>query len=133
MQAVDAGRPLRGRMPQQRGAVVLQIRRQLDLQRVLDLGWLQERPQQRGGREVGDRERLADEIRAALPLLLDAVERGCDGGAILLQVRLADLVAEAVERRENPQQRPQRPVGLARACPSSARAARCPDRAGTAA
>ena len=76
MQAVNAGRPLRGRMPQQRGPVVLQIRRQLDLQRVLDLGWLEECPEQRGSREVGDRESLADEIRAALPFLLDAVERG---------------------------------------------------------
>jgi hypothetical protein len=41
MQSVNAGRPLRGRMPQERGAVVLQIRRQLHAQRVLDLGWLQ--------------------------------------------------------------------------------------------
>src|SRR5215831_10524828 len=41
--SVDAGRPLRGRMSQQRDAVVLQIRWPLDLQRVLDLGWLQHR------------------------------------------------------------------------------------------
>ena len=87
MQPVDAGRPLRGRMPEQRGAVVLQIGRQLDTQRVLDLGWLQQRRQQRRGREVGDGERIADEIRAALPLLLDAVERGGDGGAIGLEIR----------------------------------------------
>ena len=43
MQAVDAGRPLRGRMAQQRGAVLLQIGRQFQLQRVLNLGRLQER------------------------------------------------------------------------------------------
>jgi hypothetical protein len=43
VQPVDPGRPLRGRMPQQRGAVVLQIRRELDAQRVLDLRWLQQR------------------------------------------------------------------------------------------
>src|SRR5206468_2635898 len=89
MQAVDAGGPLCGRMPQQRGAVVLQIRRQLDLQRVLDLGRLKKRPQQRSSREVGDAESLADEIWPALPFLLDAVERRGDGGTVLLQVRLA--------------------------------------------
>ena len=38
MQPVDVGRPLRGPMSQERGAVVLQIRRQLYAQRVLDLG-----------------------------------------------------------------------------------------------
>ena len=65
MQAIDADRPLRGRMLQQRGAVVLQIQRQLHLQRVLHPGRLQERPQQRGSREVCDGESLADEIRAA--------------------------------------------------------------------
>ena len=90
MQAVDPGRPLRGRMPEHRGAVVLQIRRQIDLQRVLDLGWLQEWPQQRGSREVGDRESLADEIRAPLPLLLDAVERSCDAARSFS--RLASLI-----------------------------------------
>jgi hypothetical protein len=49
-------------------------------------------PQHRRGREVGDRERIADEIRAALPLLLDPVERGVHGGAIGLELRVADLV-----------------------------------------
>jgi hypothetical protein len=49
---------------------------------------------------------------AALPLLLDSVERGVHGGAIGLELRVADLVAEAVERREDPHQRPQRLVGL---------------------
>src|SRR5262249_29433499 len=41
MPPVDAGRPLRGRVPQKRRAKVLQICWPLDLQRVLDLGWLQ--------------------------------------------------------------------------------------------
>src|SRR5688572_31849230 len=104
MESVDACRPLRTRMPQQCGAVVLQIQRQLDLQRVLDFGRLQERPQQRGSRQVGDGEILADEIRAALPLLLYAVERRCDDGTILLQIGLTDLVAEPVVRRKNPEQ-----------------------------
>ena len=62
MQPVDADRPLRGRVPQKRGAVVLQVGRQLDAQRVLDLGWLQQRRQQRCGREVGDGERIADKV-----------------------------------------------------------------------
>lgn len=58
MQPVDSGRPLRGRMLEQRCAVVLQIRRQLDAQRVLDFPWLQKCPQQRCGRGVGDSERI---------------------------------------------------------------------------
>ncbi len=33
-------------------------------------------------------------------------------GAIGLELRVADLVAEAVERREDPHQRPQRLIGL---------------------
>ena len=70
MQSVDAGRPPHGRMLQQHGAVILQIRRQLDPQRILYLGRLQQRRQHRRGREVGHRELIADEIRAALPLLL---------------------------------------------------------------
>ena len=107
MQAVDAGRPLRGRVPQQHRAVVLQIRRQFQLQRVLNLGRLQERPQQRCGREVCDGESLADKIRAALPRMLDAVERRRDDGAISLQIALADLMAEPVEPRKNPKQPPQ--------------------------
>ena len=37
-----------------------------------------------------------------------------DDGAVLLQVGLADPVAEPVVRRENPQQRPQCPIGLLR-------------------
>jgi eukaryotic-like serine/threonine-protein kinase len=41
MLPVNGGRPLHGRMRQERGAVVLQIRRQLDTKRVLDLGRLQ--------------------------------------------------------------------------------------------
>ena len=56
---------------------------------------------------------LADEIRAALPLVLDAVERHCDDGPIPLQIAFADFMAESVERRKNPKQRPQRAVGLA--------------------
>ena len=99
MQAKDPGRPLHGWMPQQRGAVVLQIGRQFDLQRILNLGRLQERAQQRGSREVGDGESLADEIGTALPLLLDPVEGRCDGGTIAFQPGLADLVTEPVERR----------------------------------
>ena len=59
MLPVNAGHPLRGLMPQELGAVVLQIRRQLHAQRVLDLGWLQQCPQHRRRREVGDRERIA--------------------------------------------------------------------------
>src|SRR5262245_17525157 len=98
MPPVDASRPLRSRMRQQHSAVVLQIWWPLDLQRVLDLGWLQHRRQQRRGSEVGDGERIADEIRPTLPLLLDAVERRGDRGAIGLEVRVAHLVPEAVIR-----------------------------------
>src|SRR6516162_8834480 len=112
MQAVDAGRPLRSWMPKQRGAVVLQIQRQLHLQWVLNLVRLQERPQQSGGREVYDGESLADEIRAALPLVFDSVERRCDGGPIPLQIAFADSMTESVERWKNPEQRPERAVGL---------------------
>src|SRR6185436_9678194 len=75
VQAVDVGRPLCGWMPSQHRTVVLQIDRQLYLQRVLKLGRLQERPEQRGGREVCDAENLADKIGAALPLLLDAPQQ----------------------------------------------------------
>jgi hypothetical protein len=42
MQAVDAGRPLRGWMAQQHGEVVLETRWQLELQWVLNSGRLQE-------------------------------------------------------------------------------------------
>ena len=45
MQPIDTGRPLRGWMQQQRGAVVLQIQRQCHLQWVLYLGRLQEHTQ----------------------------------------------------------------------------------------
>src|SRR5260221_2650842 len=79
MQPVNTGRPLRGWMLPECGAIVLQIRRQLHAQRVLDLGWLQHHPQHRRRPKVGDRERIADEIRAALPLLLDPVERRVHG------------------------------------------------------
>src|SRR5262245_17496982 len=113
MQAVDAGRPLRGRMPQQHSAVVLQIRRQFDLQRVLDFRRLQERPQQRGGREVGDAERFADKIGAALPHVLDTIERRSDGGSISFQIALADFMAEPVEPRKNRKHPPQAGIGLA--------------------
>ena len=97
MQAVDAGRPLRGRMLQQRGAVVLQIQRQLHLQWILNLGRLQEHAQQRRSREIRDGESLADEIRTALPLVLDAVERSCDDGPISVQIALANSMTESVE------------------------------------
>jgi hypothetical protein len=73
MEAVDTGGPLRGWMPQQRGAIVFQIRRQLHPQWVLNLGRLEERSQQRGGRKVCDGKSLADEVRAVLPLMLNAV------------------------------------------------------------
>jgi hypothetical protein len=75
MQAVDTARPLHCWMRQQRGAIVSQIQRELHLQWILKLGGLEEHTQQRGSREVCDAESLADEIRAALPGLLDAVER----------------------------------------------------------
>jgi hypothetical protein len=78
MQAVDADRPLCGRVPQQRGAVVFEIRWQLYLQRALNLWRLQERTQQRRSREVCDGESFAYEIRAVLPLLLNAIECCCD-------------------------------------------------------
>src|SRR5262245_55364479 len=112
MQAVDAGRPLRGWMPKQRGSVILQIQRQFHLQWVLNLSRLQERPQQCGGREVCDGESLADEIRAALPLVLDSVERRCEDGPIALQIAFADSMTESIERWKNPEQRPQRAVGF---------------------
>ena len=114
-------------------AVVLQIQRQLHLQRVLNLGRLQERPQQRGSREVCDGESLADEIRAALPLLLDTVERCCDDGPIPLQIALADFMAESVERWKNPEQRPQRALGLAAHARRQHAQRNVWDRAGTAA
>ena len=50
MQAIDADRPLRGWVPQQRGAVVFEIRWQLHLQRVLNFRRLQERTQKRSSR-----------------------------------------------------------------------------------
>src|SRR5215510_11221812 len=112
MQAVDAGRPLRGRMLQQRRAVGLQIRRQLHFQWVLNLARLQEHAEQRRSREVCDGESLADEIRTALPLALDAVERCCDDGPIPLQIAPADAMTESVERWEKPEQWPKRAVGL---------------------
>jgi hypothetical protein len=52
----------------------LQIRRQLHLQRILNLGRLQVRSQQRRGREVGDGESIAKKIRATLSLEFDAVQ-----------------------------------------------------------
>ena len=58
--------------------------------------------------KVGDRERIAEEIRATLPLLLDPVQRGVHDGAIGLELRVADLVTKAIVRRKNPPQRPQR-------------------------
>src|SRR4029079_3001201 len=61
----------------------------------------------------GEDESLADKIRAALPRMLDAVERRRDDGAISLQIALADLMAEPVEPRKNPKQPPQPGVGLA--------------------
>src|SRR6185437_4730128 len=100
MQEVDAGGPLHGWMPQQRSAVVLQIQGQLHLQRVLNLGRLQERSQQRGRREICDGESLADKIRAALPLVLDAVKCGGDNGPIPLEIAIADSMAESVEQRK---------------------------------
>src|SRR5262249_56236235 len=112
MEAVDTRGPWRGWMPQQRGAIVFQIRRQLHPQRVLNLGRLKERAQQCGSREVCDGKRLADEIRAVLQLMLDAVERRCDGDPIPLQIICADAMAESVERWKNPEQRP-RAVGSA--------------------
>jgi len=105
-------------MSPQRGAVFLQIGGQLDLQGILDLGRLQKRPQQRSGREVGDAKTLADEICPTLPFLLDAVERRGDRGTVLLQVRVADLVAEPIERlerRENAEQRVQLLISLGHA------------------
>ena len=97
MPAIDSGRPLSGCMLQQRSAVVLQVERQLDLQWVLNFGRLQEHPQQRGSGEVCDRENLADEIRAALPLALDSIEGRCDDGAISLQIVFANTMAESIE------------------------------------
>ena len=73
---------------------------------------MQQRAQHRRRRKVGDRERIADKIRAALPLLLDPDERGVHTGAIGLELRVADLVAKSVVRREDPPQRPQCLVGL---------------------
>src|SRR5580704_8381287 len=105
MQAINIRRPLHGGMPQQQSAVVLQIWRQLHAQRVLDFRWLQQRSQQSRRREVGDRERIADEIGAALPLLLDPVERSVDRGAIGVQLRIADLVTKTVVRREDSPER----------------------------
>ena len=52
----------------------------------MNLGRLEEHSQQRGSREVCDGKSLADEVRAVLPLMLDAVERRCDGGPIPLQI-----------------------------------------------
>jgi hypothetical protein len=113
MQAIDAGSPLRGWMLQQCGAVVLHIPRQVHLQRVLNLRRLQEHPQQCGGREVCDGERLSSEISATLPFVLDAVERGRDNGSILLQIAFADSMTKSVERWKHREQRPKRAVGLA--------------------
>jgi hypothetical protein len=45
----------------------------LDAQWILDFRRLQHRSQQRGSRQVRDRESMADEIFAALTLLLDPV------------------------------------------------------------
>ena len=55
----------------------------------------------------------ASPIRAALPLVLDAVKCGGDDGPIPLQIAIADSMAESVEQRKNPKQRPQCGVGLA--------------------
>jgi hypothetical protein len=112
MQAVDADRPLRGRVPLQRGAVVFEIRWQLHLQRVLNLWRLQERTQKRSSREVCDGESFADEIRAVLPLLLNAIERRCDYDPIPLQIVFPNSMAESIERWKNPEQRSQRAVRL---------------------
>ena len=102
MLPVNVQRPLRRGMPQERGTVVLDIRWQLDTQWVLDLWWLQQRRQQRRCREIGDGERSADEIGAAIALLLDPVEGGAHGGAIVLESAFTDPVAKAVVRREDP-------------------------------
>src|SRR5262249_35447645 len=113
MQAIDAGRPWGAWMLRRRGAVALQKGRQLDLQWVLNFGRLRENPQQRGSGGDCDGESLADEIRAALPLALDSIERCCDDGAISLQMVFANTMAESVERWKNPEQRPQPAVGPA--------------------
>src|SRR5215469_10728562 len=68
---INAQSPLRRRMAQQRVAILLQVWRQLDAQRVLDLRWLRQRRQHRRRGQVGDRERITDEVFPALPLLLD--------------------------------------------------------------
>src|SRR5262249_41148346 len=112
MQAVDTRGPLCPRMPQQRGTGFLQIGGQFDLRGVFGLGRLQSRPQPRSSCEVGDAEPLADEIRPTLPFPLDAVERRGDRGTVLFCVRVADLVAEPIERRENAEQRVQFLISL---------------------
>ena len=58
-----------------------------------EFGRLQEHTQERGGREICDTESLADEIRAVLPLVLDAVERRCDDDPIPLQIVSLILMA----------------------------------------
>src|SRR5215813_714231 len=112
MQAIDASRPLRGWMLQQHGAVVFEVPRQLHPWWILNLGRLQERPQQRGSREVCDGESLADEIRAALPLILDSIKCRCHDGPISRQIAFADAMAESVERWKNPEPRLQPAGGL---------------------
>jgi hypothetical protein len=88
-------------MLEQRGAIVPQILWQLDAMRILNLGGLQQRRQHCGGREVCDRKRISHEIRTSAALLLDPVERSGDGGTIGFQLRVADVVTEAIEGREN--------------------------------
>jgi len=73
MEAVHAVRPLCGGMFQQGRTVLLHIRRQLDAQWILNVRRLQHRRQQRGSREIRDCESMADEILAALQLLLDPI------------------------------------------------------------
>ncbi len=117
MPAIDVARPLRGWMPQQRGAVLIQIRGQLDLQGVLNLGRLQERPQQRGGREIRHGESVAYEIGVTLPIVLDAVECRCDNGLIPLQIAFPDSMTQSIERWKDPEQRLKLSMGLtAHAC-----------------
>src|SRR5262245_53631828 len=113
MPAVDAGCPLSGGMLPQRGAVVLEIQRQLHLQWVLKLGRLQDYPQQRSSREVCDCKSLADEIRAALPLVLNAIKSRGNDCPIPFQIAFANLMPEPVECWKNPEARPERTVGLA--------------------
>jgi hypothetical protein len=74
---IDPRGPLGGRVAQQLVAILPQVRRQFDPQRVLDFRGLQQRRQHRRGREIGNRESVPYQIPAGLEFPPRAKQTRC--------------------------------------------------------